>query len=275
MPASLTGVRLKLDRAEDHLDALSAELREWVEAKPQALTTQLNPIDQSYSVIFKQEPLPENWGVKLGDVVHNMRSSLDHLVAQLVLLAGKAVHENHQFPIFNKPNDWMGKVVKPPKQRKRGWLDFIDRDHVAMIEALQPYQTTTGLPSLGMLRRFSNADKHRLIHAATYNLTAKPQLGGNMTFPLAIREVVYKDPGTPLEDGTEIARFRTGDLLFPIDPVTGEAQTPSNAEMNVRADLKMTAMFGEPGKEDTRIGDFLRCLSEIRGIVDVFATDFP
>jgi hypothetical protein len=220
MTANLAGVRLKLDRAEYHLDALSDEMREFIErqADDQTFITRHNVLDDSWPAIFQAKPLPDNWGVKLGDAVHNMRSALDHLVAQLVLLANATVHERHQFPIFDDPNDWQRRVVQPPQSRRRGLLDFIDPQHIAVIESLQPYQPSTGLPTLAMIRDFSNADKHKLIHAALRNLTAKPRLSANITIPANIREVIYQNPGTPLEDGTEVARYRADFIAVVVNP---------------------------------------------------------
>ena len=40
------------------------------------------------------------WAVILGDAVHNLRSALDHLIWQLVLLdTGKDGSNEHQFPV--------------------------------------------------------------------------------------------------------------------------------------------------------------------------------
>jgi hypothetical protein len=275
MTASLGGVWRKLDRAEYHLDALNAEIREFFErgADDQTFVARHNVLDDSWSAVFKAKPLPEDWGVKLGDVIHNMRSALDHLVAQLVLLANASVHSRHQFPIFDDPDDWQRRVVQPPQNRQRGFLDFIDPQHVAVIESLQPYQPSTGLPTLATISRFSNADKHRLIHAARTNLTAKPALGASVTIPANIREVRYQNPGATLEDGAEVARYRA-DFFLPVNPLTGP-QLPSNAEVNVSIHLKVTTVFGEPGKEDTRIRDFGKCLADARAIIDRFVGAFP
>jgi hypothetical protein len=62
-------------------------------------------------------------------------------------------------------------------------LDYIDLTHVAVIESAQPYQPT-GLQRLSTLERFSNADKHRLIHAAVSNLIDAPQIAFARIVPI-------------------------------------------------------------------------------------------
>jgi hypothetical protein len=271
--ASLSGVRLKLDRAKQHLDTLAADVRQFMEADDHTIISSHNVLDDSWSAVFKAKPLPDHWGILVGDVFHNLRCTLDHLVAQLVILANGTVHDMHQFPIFDKTDDWQRRVVQPPRKGRRGLLDFIDPQHVGLIESLQQYNPTTGLPSLATIRRFSNADKHRLIHVARTNLTARPRLIAATSIPTKVTEVVYKDPGTPLEDGTEIARYR-GELVFPVHPLTGQRQLPPDAEVTVNIHLNTTTVFGEQGQEDTRIRDFRTCLADAQSIVDRFATAF-
>jgi hypothetical protein len=160
----LTGVHAKLDRAEEHIDALRDEIKPVMEGLTSAQAeTRHNVLDDSYSVIMRQSAaLPVvRWGIMLGDVCHNMRSALNHLVCALVPVG--QVHRRHQFPIFDTPHSWKSEFggTKPEKM-----LDFIDPTHFALIESVQPFQQGTGMQRLSLLERFSNNDKHRLIHAA-------------------------------------------------------------------------------------------------------------
>jgi hypothetical protein len=89
----------------------------------------------------------------LGDFLHNTRSALDHLVYDLVIISGGTVHSRHQFPIYTSMQGWQQGVVNSPPANS--CLGFIDPSHVAFIESVQPYQATTGIKSLEVLRRFS------------------------------------------------------------------------------------------------------------------------
>jgi hypothetical protein len=262
----LDDIRLKLRRAEDHLNALSAEIRENVENHPITIRSQENPIDDSFSAFLENVPeVKREWGVMLGDFLHNTRSALDHLVCALVVVSGGTVRSRHQFPICDTPRDWERDVGRPP--RNSGRLGSIDPSHVAIIESMQPYQATTGLPSLRILRDFSNADKHRLLHSAVISSTGVTVDGVGM-IPLIVTKVFYHTPGTPLEEGANVARVRA-EYLLAVDE-SGAPQAP-DLRMNVNVKVKATTAFGEPGQEKTRIRDFRRCLKDAKAVTDRFA----
>ena len=265
----LDGPLAKLSRAEDELNALSKEIRQWVELNPYASSAQLNPIDDSYSVFLENaEQIPaQEWGLALGEMIHNTRGALDHLVAALVIVAGRGPHKRHQFPIVECNAEWDRQVVNPPRNRKRGFLDYIPTNQIALIKAAQPYTPATGKPSLLILQRFSNADKHRVIHAAATWLSRSPKVEISVEFPVPLRRVDHHPPGTPLGDRTEIARVYPTMLQGgPGTPSVGF--DPSGLEMQVDTHVPLTTVFGEPGKEDTRIRDFRTCLADVRAIIE-------
>jgi hypothetical protein len=270
----LDAPRAKINRAEEQLDALSKEIKRVMQPDVYASSAELNPIDDSYSVFLeKQIGLPsEKWGIALGEILHNARGALDHLIAGLVVAAGRTPHSRHQFPIVKDDAEWDRLVVDPPKNGKRGFLDYIPTNQVALVKAVQPYTTTTGKPSLFTLQRFSNADKHRLIHAAATWVTKSPEVNIRVGFPVPLRRVTHHPPGTPLGSRTEVARAY---------PVVARSDLPalgfdlSNPHVEVDVHLSLTTVFGEPGEEDTRIRDFRACLDDIRRIVESFAAVFP
>lgn len=140
-----------------------------------------------------------------------------------------------------------------------------------MIETLQPYQPNTGLKSLTTFARFSNADKHRLIHGAVINIAQEPQLSGIWAVPLNIEQVNYLalTPGSILQDRAPVARYRARALVG-----INAAGVPVSPGADVRIDvrLKLTTAFGELGNEDTRIRDFRDCLTDAQAIVGRFAS---
>lgn len=290
MSHALDGCRAKLARAEEHLDALSADIKSTLEADAYTFRTEFDEADQS-TVAFLKEPqqLPVEWGVRLGDVIHNTRSALDHLVHQLVLLDSGTPHDAHQFPIVDGPNDWIRRVQKSPKGR-RGLLDFVDPAHVATIQALQPYVPATGLPRLALLRDFSNVDKHRVIHAARTIFTDTPTITAHLALPTTISDIRALPPDTPIEDGTEIVRFRSHtDIVFPQAPA-GQATgiwipapvqdltvigPPDNSEMNVDIKLPAATVFGAPGVAYSRGREFRHAIADARRILESFAAVFP
>jgi hypothetical protein len=260
---ALDDIRLKLNRAKQHLDALSKDIGQVVAEHQTYLTARQNPVDDSYTAILHDvPPVSREWGLVLGDCVHNARGALDHLVAALVIIAGGTVGNRHQFPICRSREDWQSQVTPT---HGNGRLELIEPTHVAVIEAVQPYQKGTGFPSLLTLQRFSNADKHRLIHGAVIRTVAKPTLTGQLAIPLRITEVIYADPGTPVGEEMTLARHKARAEAAPIIgmPVPG-------SQVYMHANIRLTTVFGEAGREDTRIADFRRVLDNVRAIVDQF-----
>jgi hypothetical protein len=112
-------------------------------------------------------------------------------------------------------------------------LDFVDPAHVALIESVQPYQPT-GLTRLAKLERFSNTDKHRLIHAAVTNLIDAPAINFSRVIRVAVTDVTYPHAGEPVTDGTEIARFK-GDVGLNLAPQPDGRFAVLNSSMHVEA----------------------------------------
>jgi len=283
---ALEGCRLKLDWAEKHLGALTGEMKTFVESEgPQTFPTKHDKANQTTTVFFREwRKIPPEWGVAIGDVIHNTRSALDHLVYQLVVLNRATPHEVHQFPVLDSPRDWNRRVQNPPKGR-RGLLDYIDPAQIARIQALQPYMPNTGLPRLAVLRDFSNVDKHRLIHAARTTFVGVPKVSASLEIPYTLSELWSIPPGTILEDGDEIARFHAGleikigeQLGNPVDDAPGAKSwapvLPPNSDVHWMAEADITIVFGAPGVEYTRWREFQEAIDDVRRVVDSFVRWF-
>ncbi len=50
--------------------------------------------------------VPIEWFIRLGEILYNLRSALDHLVWQLVLANGKTPGRDNSFPIIKNEDDW-------------------------------------------------------------------------------------------------------------------------------------------------------------------------
>ena len=161
--------------------------------------------------------------------------------------------------------------------------------HVATIQGLQPYVPVTGLPRLSVLRDFSNIDKHRLIHAARTVFSATPAITSRLTIPSTVTNVQTFAPGTPIEDGAEIARFQshTDLVMQPAEDTaskpaiwlpgvesTPEWRYPKNAQMDVNMELVLASVFGAPGVTYTRAREFRNAIADTRGIIDRFNPEF-
>src|SRR5438046_716882 len=84
----LEGLRWKLRRAVDHFTDLDVAVGEVLDSsQPDALEpTEVQPDGQLIFKVGKQRPLDPRITLIVGDCIHNTRSVLDHLVAQLAML---------------------------------------------------------------------------------------------------------------------------------------------------------------------------------------------
>lgn len=90
----------------------------------------------------------------LGDAIHNLRSTLDHLAHKIVEAAPNGIVDKWTcFPIFDSPHAY--------NTLKHGKVKGIGQFAMAAIDRLQPYKG--GNSYLWILHQLDIADKHRLI----------------------------------------------------------------------------------------------------------------
>jgi hypothetical protein len=171
--ASIDGCIAKLDRADEHLEALSAETLAFLRTHPFELRGEVNKDAGRYSVRIRlKERPPARLGLIVGDAVHNLRAALDHLATNLAILGGAQGTGQNQFPILRD---------RPSSQKARArWdsmLSNVPPPARAAIDQCQPYSRPPGVElakhSLWIVRRLSNEDKHRVVlQALTHVLEA-------------------------------------------------------------------------------------------------------
>lgn len=147
----LDGAYARLDRAREHLADL--EIREKALIHPQieniVAKTDLNTVRD---FVF-QDPaaeLPQSLSILIGEIVYNLRAALDYLVFDLALVDSGTSQSRTQFPIDDTPDQFVA--------HRASFLKGLSVEHIALIEALQPYK---GNYKTAMIRDISNPDKHR------------------------------------------------------------------------------------------------------------------
>lgn len=241
---SIDGPLKKIRRARTHLKCLYDQINTYHDPNPYEVVNKTYPEERKYEAWLKvhREPDRLSWGVLLGDYLHNLRSALDQLVGQLVLLSGaKKIGRGSQFPIATTGREyWCPSKDGKPGARDR-FLGGVAEQYRTRIDAFQPYRAGDAFAvkwdSLSVLSWLSNVDKHQSIHPA-WALIAKdlgPEsfdiVGGD---EFAIVGIVYEEG--PLEDGTKVLT------------VTFSTQDP-NAKMHVKGDLPLDIAFGERGSK--------------------------
>jgi hypothetical protein len=202
MADPLTGAKLKLERANEHLDAFEAEGGNYLGGEFYMLVRDDSAEGTVFQLWIKEEP-PPRLSVILGDCVHNLRSFLDHIAWQLVLANDETPDEKTSFPIWDRPP--RDGTFRPPSCRG------MSNDALALVERMQPYHEQDRAPEhvLSFIRELSNTDKHR-----TLNLTAASLKGIRVRLLLGPNEEVFAEHDLP----SGIFRHRSQVASFPIRP---------------------------------------------------------
>jgi hypothetical protein len=208
--ADLSGVLAKLDRAEEHRQEYDDLVEEFVAAQPYSIYTEYDPKTGWHTVrwLALREPPVERLGLVFGDMVSNLRATLDYLVWQLVLVGGKRPGRRTGFPVVRRTKDWA--------VQSRTALRGVEQRWVGEIEARQPYHRADrpSVHPLAILDHVNNLNKHRFLPAAVLSVQ---QLGLLINVEEARGEVIESQDflDHPITPGGELARFRvpSGALL--------------------------------------------------------------
>lgn len=158
MKASLDSVRLKLDRAEEHFNAIAAVLDKFSIGRCEFIPEEDEETHLGFQRVHLPKP-PAQLPLMIADFLYNIRSALDHLVWQLVLAQDSVPQKGKTaFPICDNRENF-------ETQRKRHRLDGVPDRAAVLIESFQPYagrdQTLRTLSSL------HERDKHQTLNLTT------------------------------------------------------------------------------------------------------------
>lgn len=161
----LEGVRAKVERARATLANLKTEIDSHRETEVRRLEIAIRQRNLLAADVDEPETLYE-YAVAVGEVAYNLRSSLDHLVWQLVMGNGEVPDDKNEFPMFRKESDYQTRATC----KLRG-LTYGQRK---MIEGLQPFRDDINIgPHLWLLRTICNIDKHRHLNVvSTHSITS-------------------------------------------------------------------------------------------------------
>ncbi len=174
MPHQMDGCRAKLERAKETLDALELEAAKFLSQDPPVVRLERKHINDGleYAFIAYGDPNPPlRISVITGEVIHHMRSSLDHLIHALVIHNGENPTFQHQFPICSTKKAF-------EQACKRGQIKGVGANARRLIQSVQPFTTPTPDDTiLFVVSQYDNADKHRLLVV----VTAVADLGQTVT----------------------------------------------------------------------------------------------
>jgi hypothetical protein len=185
MTIDLSGCRAKIERADMHLSFLHERVKSYVvDGGPYELEFDTDIKTGEITIYGKAvgELDVHELGATIGDVVHNLRSALDHLVWQLTIAEGYTPPPNPLpkgsdwrkigFPIYMNPYpvNHLGNLIPWATSNEPKSLWGIGPRLRAEFQGLQPFNHGQDAPKkpLAVLDELWNIDKHRHLHLTLF-----------------------------------------------------------------------------------------------------------
>jgi hypothetical protein len=259
----LAGARLKIDRARKHAIELEWNVNAFLTTRPYRVVRNAGP-PITYEV-SDVKPVPGPIGAVFGDAVHNLRSALDHVQRQLVLIAlgVDSTDKDTEFLIRNDGSRYKADLAKT----RNGGL--LRKDSLDALVALECFKGGKG-HQIWILNRLDVIDKHRVILAAggayrSFNVAgfmarqmkeaiaaenAKRAATGGRPFGLNLQNMTFPD-----------AFLRPADVMCPLKP--GDALLIGADGLDVDKDFRFNVALNEPQVMDRKpILDILKELMD-------------
>ncbi len=193
MSSTISGIRLKIARANKHIGDLEAGIKSFNKTNPCGVDSDDDPNTGDRVFTFRStSKIPDDFSLIAGDAIHNLRSVLDHLAWQLVLANQNAPTSITCYPIA----ETVQKYTSGRTAKTKGMNDSAKK----LIDATNPY--AGGTDALWTLHKLDIFDKHCLMVVCGTAHWHTNRGGGSSIYP-ANR--------IPAGDGTEIYRIRRDD----------------------------------------------------------------
>lgn len=216
----LDGIAAKIHRADEHIGNLNAEITSFLRDNYR-VGRHFDAESRQYRfTAFGDATVPLRVAVIIGEIVHQLRSALDHVITQLNAIGpggGKA--DVLEFPICRSASSFK-------RACGRGKIEGVSVAAATRIQQLQPYRTSDPAEhaSLYVLHDLDITDKHRLLltvvavvyHADRLEIDAKRDVEVIGMSPPIPREGVR-----PSKDGTEVFSIDFGEKFDPDVDVKG------------------------------------------------------
>ena len=242
------GIAYKLRRANEQRETLDMAIKRFLDADPTPyrILSHDDPDtrDRIYGMEIVEPPPAIEWGVLAGEIVHNLRSGLDHLAYALCLAhtPSKAPPRGTEFPIFWNEDRFDDVKSGGGRYKVRGMSWKMQ----SAMRDLQPFNQGS-LPkaqSLWLLQEVSNIDKHRHVHLSVlgYPVIASFESPDVVLIPIWSK------------DNREIARAR---------PLTRDAEVKSDPVFRPQVILDESIPGDDWRPLDTQMRAFINVTSQV------------
>jgi hypothetical protein len=228
-------VRKKIERAKKHIGDLNAAVGAFFSSSPYEIGTKIDAqTARPIHYMTKVDLIPDEIPLILGDAIHNLRSSLDHLAYGLVEANGQIPTKRTYFPICEN----VSKYNSPDTIAKKSGMSVEAQN---LIDSTQPYQGGNDL--FWVLHHLNNIDKHHFILVAG-SAVRSIDLGGFMTRDMVSKGLV------PLGFPPQLLALS---LFYKVEPQTCPLKVGDelfvglpNAEPDQQLQFKFDIAFAEP-----------------------------
>jgi hypothetical protein len=214
MKASVDGVRLKVERARHHLDAIT-ELANAYRSTKYEVVREVNTNAGIVKYFLKMPPCPRHFAATIGDCLHNLRSALDYLVYQLVLANNNTPSASNMFPICDSRDMFI-------KALKRDRLCGVSAKAKTIIEETQPYKASANRV-LWTLHQLENIDKHRTLIVANGVISDQAVVLVKPSTKKEVARMQWFNPMVFTRDGSELFHCSIG-AESPFEDVEAETE---------------------------------------------------
>jgi hypothetical protein len=245
---------LKLYRAERHLEDFDRMVALYLEKHAYRATRTVEPKCEKHRDCWRfhleMTERPDDYlAIVMGDVVHNLRSALDHIA---VAIAPPGRKRSALFPIISEQVEWASSDAPTPQQfiARESFdraVEGMPAEAVAIIQRAQPYhlgpQRTRETHLLEVLSRLDNADKHRELIVLAPGVM-------NATANVAVRRISFAQggpPGTVVENGAQVLHFTTENHWPPIRESEIYVQIHGTQQVTVEVGLGADESFPPEG----------------------------
>jgi hypothetical protein len=259
----LDDCRLKIARAKEQFDALHQEISDFAKNNSDVFNIYVDT-ETGDEVLDCTEPpvFPRNWGIKVGELAHNLRSALDYLVNVLSAEGGGKPEGNH-FPIARTKGAYLRKDKRGRTMRAKA-MPTVPETMRRRIDAYQPY--THGklayADALVALQHLTNQDKHnRLVPAYMYVTTPRQSFSFPCEEPIANFEIrMPRDGGFSVK-----AQFKGGRVL--------DRQIIMYPNVKMQRPTGVEVVFGRDPAKLVGLDDIRRVIVYVELIIESFCGD--
>lgn len=232
----LSKIQIKVERARKNFQGLYDEIQSFLSGQPYKIGTRRDP--QTRRMIYYLLSVlntPPSIAASTGDVIHNLRSALDHLAYQLVAVGtgGKGPFRYVYFPISES--------AKKHKTEGLKKIPGMSLEAKNAISALRPYQG--GNDVLWHIHCLDNIDKHRLL-ITVGSAYRSVNIGSLFKRSLKLEgDTVFGNPDNiPMLDFA----LKPADRLFPLKAGDEVFMDLPDAEVDEHLKFQFGIAFGEP-----------------------------